>query len=87
MARRGYSVGEALHADKRHWKTEIVVGSLEMLSGCHQRSGDRSPRGGRRDVDQRRRGSSPGPVARPCIGAKWVEPDTGAPPPSSGKLE
>ena len=26
-------VGEGLHRRKRHWKTEVVVNSLEMLSG------------------------------------------------------
>jgi hypothetical protein len=25
--------GEPLHIPKRHWKTEVVVASLEMLSG------------------------------------------------------
>ena len=26
-------MGETRHWHKRHWKTEVVVGSLEMLSG------------------------------------------------------
>ena len=51
-------------AGKRHWKTEVVVASLEMLErpvqeGVRQGGGGRGQRSGRRSCGQRRGGERP----------------------------